>query len=222
MSSIWFLNGVRKGIKTEKYPSADPAAAPQWPSRLSGNDAGNCPVDAITPEGWIMEKCIFCRRCLPDYQPTGEQGIFTVKKAETMFRKSFHVFPLDSGACGSCNMEFFSIFSPQYDANRLGIFMVNTPRHADAIVVMGVMTPGMRDALDRAYEAMPEPRLVIALGACAVTGGIVGDAPLDREKYHVEIAGCPPSPYTVLAALNAARGGINGHTDSGWGNTEVR
>ncbi|MCL4307576.1 MAG: NADH-quinone oxidoreductase subunit B family protein [Candidatus Thermoplasmatota archaeon] len=221
MSSIWFLNGVRKGIKTERFPSTDPDAAPQWPSRLSGNNGSNCPIEAITPEGWIMEKCIFCRRCLPDYQPTGDQDIFTVKKSEKTFRKSFHVFPLDSGACGSCNMEFLSIFSPQYDANRLGIFMVNTPRHADAIVIMGVMTPGMKEALDRAYEAMPEPRLVIALGACAVTGGIVGDAPLDRERYHVEIAGCPPSPYTVLAALNAARGGSNSRTDSGSGSMGV-
>ena len=221
MSSLWFLNGVRKGIKTERYPSTDPVSAPQWPSRLSGNNGDSCPVDAITPEGWIMEKCIFCRRCLPDYQPTGEQDIFTVKKSEKTFRKSFHVFPLDSGACGSCNMEFLSIFSPQYDANRLGIFMVNTPRHADAIVIMGVMTPGMKEALDRAYEAMPEPRLVVALGACAVTGGIVGDAPLDRERYHVEIAGCPPSPYTILAALNAARGGSNSRRDSGSVSMEV-
>jgi Ni,Fe-hydrogenase III small subunit len=222
VSSLWFLNGVRKGIKTERYPSTDPVSAPQWPSRLSGNNGDSCPVDAITPEGWIMEKCIFCRRCLPDYQPTGEQDIFTVKKSEKTFRKSFHVFPLDSGACGSCNMEFLSIFSPQYDANRLGIFMVNTPRHADAIVIIGVMTPGMKEALDRAYEAMPEPRLVVALGACAVTGGIVGDAPLDREKYHVEIAGCPPSPYTILAALNAARGGSNSRRDSGSVSMEVR
>ena len=169
-----------------------------------------------------MEKCIFCRRCLPDYQPTGEQDIFTVKKSEKTFRKSFHVFPLDSGACGSCNMEFLSIFSPQYDANRLGIFMVNTPRHADAIVIIGVMTPGMKEALDRAYEAMPEPRLVVALGACAVTGGIVGDAPLDRERYHVEIAGCPPSPYTILAALNAGRGGSNSRRGPGSASMEVR
>ncbi|MEM0156887.1 MAG: NADH-quinone oxidoreductase subunit B family protein [Thermoplasmataceae archaeon] len=222
MSSLWFLNGVRKGIKTERYPSTDPAAAPQWPSRLSGSNGGNCPVDAITPEGWIKEKCIFCRRCLPDYQPTGDQDIFTVKKSENTFLKSFHLFPLDSGACGSCNMEFLSIFAPQYDANRLGIFMVNTPRHADAIVIMGVMTQGMKEALERAYEAMPEPKLVIALGACAVTGGIIGDAPLDREKYHVEIAGCPPSPYTVLSAINAARGGSNRRRDSGSGSGEVR
>lgn len=204
MSSIWFLNGVKKGIKTERYPYAEPVSAPQWPSRLSGYDGGNCPVDAITPDGWVMEKCIFCRRCLPDYKPTGDQRIFTIKKTEDTFRRSFHVFPIDSGACGACNMEFLSIFSPQYDANRLGIFMVNTPRHADAIIVMGVMTPGMKEALDRAYEAMPEPKLVIAMGACAVTGGIMGENPLDREKYNVEIAGCPPSPYTLIAALNAA------------------
>lgn len=214
MRSFWFLNGLRKGVKTEQFPFSNPTAAPQWPSRLSGSNGGNCPVQAITPEGWIMEKCIFCRRCLPDYQATGDQNTFTVKTVEKTFRRSFHVFPIDSGACGSCNMEFFSIFSPQYDANRLGIFMVNTPRHADAIVIMGVMTARMKETLDAAYEAMPEPKLVIAFGACAITGGIVGDAPLKREKYNVEIAGCPPSPYTLLTALDAARKGSSGNTNS--------
>lgn len=222
MSSLWFINGIKKGIKTENYPSKDPSAGPLWPSRLTGNNSGKCPVEAITPDGWIMEKCIFCRRCLPDYKPTGDQEIFTVRKTENTFRKSFHVFPLDSGACGSCNMEFLSILSPQYDANRLGIFMVNTPRHADAIVIMGVMTSGMKEALDRAYEAMPEPKLVIALGTCAITGGIMGDAPLERSKYHVEISGCPPSPYTILAALNAARGGSNSRVDPESWNRKVR
>jgi Ni,Fe-hydrogenase III small subunit len=206
MSSFWFLNGIKKGIKTEKFPSAKPEFPPDWPSGLSGTYSANCPVKAITPEGWIMEKCIFCRRCIPNMQPTKEQDIFTIKSGEDIFRKSFHVFPLDSGACGSCNIEFLSVFSPQYDANRLGIFLVNTPRHADAIVIMGVMTNGMKETLDRAYEAMPEPKLIIALGVCTITGGIMGEPPLDREKYNVEIAGCPPSPYTILAALNAAKG----------------
>jgi Ni,Fe-hydrogenase III small subunit len=207
MSSFWFFNGLKKGIKTEKFPSAKPEFPPEWPSRLSGKYSDNCPVGAITPDGWIKEKCIFCRRCIPDMQPTGEQDIFEIKSGENTFKKSFHIFPLDSGACGSCNMELFSIFSPQYDANRLGIYPVNTPRHADAIVIMGVMTHGMKEVLDRAYEAMPEPKLVIALGACAITGGIIGVPPLDRKKFNVEIAGCPPSPYTILAALNAAKGG---------------
>ncbi len=221
MSSFWFLNGVKKGIKTERFPYTDPTDAPEWPSRLIGEAFDGCPANAITQDGWIEEKCIFCRRCLPAFRPTGDQDIFTVKKTERTFRRSFNIFPLDSGACGSCNMEFFSIFSPQYDANRLGIFLVNTPRHADAIVVFGVMTETMQDSLKMAIEAMPEPKLVIALGACAITGGIFGEAPLGREEYHVEIAGCPPSPYSILSALNAAMGGRKRHKDPEIKNSEV-
>ncbi|MGC8608500.1 MAG: NADH-quinone oxidoreductase subunit B family protein [Thermoplasmata archaeon] len=207
MSNFWFLKGLKKGIKTEKFPLADPVSAPDWPSRLTGNFSELCPVEAITREGWVQERCIFCRRCIPNMHATGEQNIFAVKRSDDTFRRSFHLFPIDSGTCGSCNMEFLSIFSPQYDANRFGIFLVNTPRHADAIVVMGVMTDDMKEVLEKAYEAMPEPKLIIAMGACAITGGIIGKPPLEREKYNVEIAGCPPSPYTILAALNMAKGG---------------
>lgn len=221
MSSFWFLNGMKKGIKTELFPSVDPAEAPEWPSRLVGDTFDGCPVNAITKDGWIEGKCIFCRRCLPAFHPTKDQNIFTVKRTEKTFRRSFNIFPLDSGACGSCNIEFFSIFSPQYDANRLGIFLVNTPRHADAIVIFGVMTETMKDSLKMAIEAMPEPKLVIALGACAITGGIFGEAPLDREEYHVEIAGCPPSPYSILSALNAAMGGKKGQKYPEIKNSEV-
>ncbi len=222
MSSLWFLNGIRKGIKTEKFPSAEPVEAPLWPSSLAGSDSDKCPVNAINDGAWTREKCIFCRRCLPDLKPTGDQDIFTIKSGNNTFRRSFHVFPIDSGACGACNMEFFSIFSPQYDANRLGIFVVNTPRHADAIIVMGTMTPGMKDALKKSYDAMPEPKLIIALGTCALSGGITGEPPLDREKYNVEIAGCPPSPYTILAALNAARGSGKRHYKEKEKHTEVK
>ncbi|MEM0158106.1 MAG: NADH-quinone oxidoreductase subunit B family protein [Thermoplasmataceae archaeon] len=205
MSNLWFLEGIKKGIKTESFPKSRPQDAPEWPSRLVGKAVDRCPVNAFVDGKWVEQKCIFCRRCLPESAPSGDQDIFTVKNREKLFKRSLHIFPLDSGACGACNMELFSIFSPQYDANRLGIFIVNTPRHADAIVVMGVMTEGMANALQLAYDAMPEPKLVIALGACALSGGIVGKPPLDSGKYNVEISGCPPSPYTILAAIDAAR-----------------
>jgi len=87
---------------------------------------------------------------------------------------------------------------------RFGIFFTNTPRHADALVVMGIMTEGMREAYMRAYDAMPEPKLVIALGACAISGGIFGSGIPDPD---VVIPGCPPAPYTILDALVRAKGG---------------
>lgn len=206
MSSLWFLEGIRKGKKTERFPMEPPEAPPARPSRLAGKGEVNCPTDAIIEGKWLQDRCIFCRRCEPLFTPTGEQDIYRIKRTEKILGKSIYLYKLDSGSCGACNTEFSAIFDPQYDANRLNIFETNTPRHADAIVIMGVMTFGMRDALERAYEAMPEPKLVIALGACALSGGIIGNRALPSERYDVEIAGCPPTPYTIIEAIAKARG----------------
>lgn len=206
MSSIWFIEGLKKGKKTEKFPSGIPLSPPLRPSKMEGEGKAECPTNAIENGKWIEERCVFCRRCEPQYGPTGDHSLYSVKNSDRLFRKSIYLFKVDSGACGACNTEFSTIFDPQYDANRLKIFETNTPRHADALIVMGVMTEGMRDALERAYEAMPEPKLVIALGACAITGGIIGEEALDRTRYSVEISGCPPSPYTILEAIHRAKG----------------
>ena len=206
MSNFWFGEGLKKGRKTEKFPAAKPDVPPMRPSLMTGNGEVLCPTDAIKEGKWEQGRCIFCRRCEPSYSPTGDQSIYTVSKSEKALRRSFYIYKLDTGACGACNVELGTIFDPQYDANRLNIFITNSPRHADAIVIMGTFTEGMRDALRNAYEAMPEPKLVIALGACAISGGIMGKSPMTQEDYQVEIAGCPPSPYTILEALARARG----------------
>ena len=206
MSSIWFLEGIRKGRKTEKFPKASPKEPPLWPSRLEGKGEVDCPTNAIDSNAWDSGKCVFCRRCEQSYKPSLDQDIFTVKDTNHLFRKSFYLYKLDSGSCGACNVELGTIFDPQYDANRLNIFTTNTPRHADAIVVMGVMTDGMKEALQKAYEAMPDPKLIIALGTCAISGGVIGKSALPRDQYNVEISGCPPSPYTILKAISRARG----------------
>lgn len=206
MSNFWFGEGIRKGRKTEKFPFAPPENPPLRPSFLEGNTEPYCPTEAIKEGKWDQGKCIFCRLCEPEFKPTGKQDIFLVSKTQPLLRKSLYLYKLDSGACGACNIELGTIFDPQYDANRLNIFMTNSPRHADAIVIMGVYTEGMREALRNAYEAMPEPKLIISLGACAISGGIIGQSPMGREQYNVEIAGCPPSPYTILEAISRARG----------------
>ena len=206
MSNFWFYEGLRKGKKTEKFPLEEPAEKLLRPSLMTGEGETGCTTEAISDGKWDAGKCIFCRRCEPEFTPTGNQSIYSISGKEKLFRKSLYLYRLDSGSCGACNVELGTIFDPQYDANRLNIFMTNTPRHADAIVIMGIMTEGMKEALDMAYEAMPEPKLIISLGACAISGGILGNSPLERGKYNVEIAGCPPSPYTILEALAKSRG----------------
>ncbi len=206
IKGLWFLRGLRKGIVTEKFPEVKPGEVALWSTALKGDGNPQCPVEAIVDGKWIFDRCIFCRKCLPSYAPNGNFNIFKVRKKEPSFNKSFHLFPFDSGACGACNAELHNIASPQYDMTRFGIFFTNTPRHADAIVIMGVWTQGMKKALDLALDAMPGPKLVIALGACAATGGIMGKGALAEEKYDVVIGGCPPNPYTILSALEKARG----------------
>jgi Ni,Fe-hydrogenase III small subunit len=206
MSNFWFGEGLRKGRKTERFPHAPPEEPPLWPSVLEGSTDTFCPTDAIKDGKWDSGKCISCRLCMPEFRPTGKQDTFLIKKTEPALKKSFYLYKLDTGACGACNIELGTIFDPQYDANRLNIFITSSPRHADAIVVMGIQTEGMKEALKNAYEAMPEPKLIISLGTCAISGGILGDSPMSRDEYHIEIAGCPPSPYTILEAIAKARG----------------
>lgn len=206
MIKNWFLRGALKGVKTERFPAAEPLDPPLWPSRLRGTGDVECPTDAIKDGMWDEKRCIFCRRCLDAYQPTSEQDIFVTGKNAGKFRKSFNLYVVDSGSCGSCNVELSAIFSPRYDANRLGIFIVNTPRHADALVVMGVLTDGMRDVILKALEAMPEPRTIVLLGTCSITGGIMGKGVSLPEETNLILAGCPPSPYTILEGLERLKG----------------
>lgn len=121
------------------------------------------------------------------------------------FKRSFYIYPVDSGTCGACNMELQAISTPHYDMNRLGLFMTNTPRHADALLIMGVYSERMVDILERAYNAMPEPKLVVTLGDCAVTGGIIGKCPQLSENAVINIPGCPPDPYAILEGIVKAR-----------------
>ena len=205
-NGIWFLKGARNGIKTEKFPRRQPLEIAPWSTEIKGSGEARCPTDAITNGKWDMDRCIFCRRCMPDYSPDGNYEIFSVREQMTQFRKSFYIYPLDSGACGACNTELHALTAPQYDMNRLGIFFTNTPRHADAIAVMGVWTQGMEEPLRRAYDAMSDPKMIILMGACAISGGIIGEGALKSGEYNVTIAGCPPNPYTILSALLKARG----------------
>ena len=194
----WFISGLRKRIKTEKLTEYEI----MYPSLLEGISDYNCPTEALKDNKWDMDRCIFCRQC--DLTPTGKQNAYSVKKpVPDIFRKSIYLYPVDSGTCGACNVEFTTLFSPQYDSSRFKIFMANTPRNADALVVMGVHTDGMEKILKEAYDAMPDPKIVIGLGACALSGGIIGREAM--EKYDIHIAGCPPTPAAILNAIIEAR-----------------
>jgi Ni,Fe-hydrogenase III small subunit len=129
------------------------------------------------------------------------------REVASRFGGSLHVRHLDSGSCNGCDWELAALLNSVYDVQRLGIDFVASPRHADLLLVTGVMTRNLQEAALLAYQAMPEPRLVVAVGACAVGGGVfahtyaaAGSAepilPVD-----VFIPGCPPRPEAIIHGL---------------------
>ncbi len=127
--------------------------------------------------------------------------------------RSLQVRQVDAGSCNGCELEIAATTNPYYDLERFGIHFVASPRHADALLVTGPVTRNMETALRRTYEATPEPRVVVAVGACGCSGGIFGEGTyaaiggVDRVlPVDVYIPGCPPRPQAILHGLLVAMG----------------
>jgi Ni,Fe-hydrogenase III small subunit/formate hydrogenlyase subunit 6/NADH:ubiquinone oxidoreductase subunit I len=127
--------------------------------------------------------------------------------------RSLHVRQVDAGSCNGCELEIAATTNPLYDLERYGICLVASPRHADVLLVTGPVTRNMEIALRRTYEAAPEPRIVVAVGACGCSGGIFGEGTyaavggVDRVvPVDVYIPGCPPRPQAILNGLLVAMG----------------
>ena len=119
---------------------------------------------------------------------------------------------VDAGSCNGCELEIHALLNPYYNLEGLGIRFVASPRHADLLLVTGPVSRHMAIALRRTYDATPDPKLVVAAGGCACTGGIFGEsyASLGRVAnvipVNVEIPGCPPTPTALLQGILAAIG----------------
>ncbi len=125
---------------------------------------------------------------------------------------SVQIRHVDAGSCNGCELEIASTFGPVYDGERYGARLVASPRHADALMVTGPVTRNMEVALRRTYEAVPRPRLVIALGDCARNCGVFAEAygvtgaVSDVVPVDVEVPGCPPPPEAIVSALRGLTG----------------
>ncbi len=125
--------------------------------------------------------------------------------------RSLAIRHLDAGSCNACEHELAATAAPHYDLQRFGLDVVASPRHADVLLVTGPVTIRMAGALLAAHEAMPEPRLVAALGDCALGCGVLADpeqiaAPLEELLgVDIRIPGCPPTPQAIAAAILNAR-----------------
>ncbi len=211
-----------------------------------------CPTEAIAVEGTVkidLGRCIFCADCTdacPEdaIQYTGEFSLASRtrdeliidgnlyerataldKKARKLFGRSLHLRQVSAGGCNGCEADINVLATPVFDLGRFGINIVASPRHADGLIITGPITKNMRLALQKTYDAIPAPKLVIAVGACAISGGIYAghdeqsggaDAVLPVDLY---IPGCPPHPLTILDGLLRLLGRIE---DGDHGSDETR
>jgi Ni,Fe-hydrogenase III small subunit/formate hydrogenlyase subunit 6/NADH:ubiquinone oxidoreductase subunit I len=136
------------------------------------------------------------------------------ERANKIFGRSLHIREVDAGSCNGCEIEIVNLNSPVYDIERFGIHFVASPRHADMLLVTGPVTRNMELALKKTYDAMSDPRLVVAVGACGCSGGIFGvnyatrgavDAVIPVDVF---IPGCPPNPHALLHGILVAIGRI--------------
>lgn len=127
-------------------------------------------------------------------------------------RGSLQVRHVDAGSCNGCEVEVAGAFGAVYDAEQFGARLVASPRHADALLVTGVVTRNMAQPLRNTLDATPKPRVVIACGDCALNRGVFAEAygaagaVGDVVPVDVEIPGCPPTPDQIIAALRSVTG----------------
>jgi Ni,Fe-hydrogenase III small subunit len=143
--------------------------------------------------------------------PSSQPALHTTEVIQEL-HGSVQIRHVDAGSCNGCEVEIASAFGPVYDAERYGARLVASPRHADALLVTGAVTLNMAEPLRRTYQAVPSPKLVVAVGDCARNCGVfskaygVAGAVGDIVPVDLEITGCPPRPDAIVEALRRLTG----------------
>ena len=131
-------------------------------------------------------------------------------RARSILGRALAVRHVDAGSCNGCELVIHALGNPYYNLEGLGMKFVASPRHADLLLVTGPVSRNMEQALLRTYAAMPEPKLVVAVGDCGCTGGIFGESYASRGRVSnvlpvdVAVPGCPPEPAAILQAILTA------------------
>ena len=145
----------------------------------------------------------------PDEAGLAELAKAVNRAARAKLGRSLSIRHVDAGSCNGCELEIHALSNAFYDLERFGLRFVASPRHADVLTVTGPVTKNMREALLRTYNAMPDPKWVVAIGTCAVDGGLfsgsyaVAGGVKDVVPVDLHIPGCPPNPKALLAGLLA-------------------
>jgi Ni,Fe-hydrogenase III small subunit len=227
----WVSRGLRTGIKTSRYPAKQESGLGVSPGLpLGGTYDGNesdsliarCPTQAFSQsDGRVIvnyRRCVHCYRCERQVEPPAgwtngyEWAAANGEVLGNQFARSVHILVVDAGDCGTCLHEVKQLNNPYYNMHRLGFFLTPTPRHADVLLVVGPVTDHMRVALEKTYQAMPTPKRVVAVGACALSGGVFGPSFVSEGgvakviPVDVEVPGQPPPPLAILHGLLVAVG----------------
>jgi len=233
LSQGWqFIGDLRRAVPVGLRGRPEIAAAPCADGCRACAEV--CPTNAIAldPVRIDLGRCVFCNECAvacpadklvftpePRMGATALEGLVvhpgkappdpasTSAALHALFGRSLKLRQVSAGGCNACEMELNALANVNFDLQRFGIEWVASPRHADALVVTGPITRNMAEALQLAWDAMPEPRFVVSVGACAISGGLYADSPVldrgfpERIQPALYVPGCPPHPLTFIHAI---------------------